>query len=315
MKKTISNLLYVIIIVILCLSTIYYYQESNRLIQTNYTLENENKNLEQIKKELLSSLEKTKGELQQLKNEPSNLIVQIRNAYENKNYEDVKKLSQELHFLSNGTEYDVEAQKYVSEIEKINNLSDIKKAQNIIEINSVNVKKNYYYASMFKDMTLTISYKINTDKIINSIVFSISALDINGNKINFYTNSSNFNESMMISFPSNQNSYKNTWTKDWNNLSISKIQIDSIYISYIDGSRDYLAHHNNLSYKFGYHLNPLTNNTTTENNKTPTELIVYITNSGSKYHRSSCSYLSSKISINKSDAIKKGYTACSRCNP
>lgn len=40
----------------------------------------------------------------------------------------------------------------------------------------------------------------------------------------------------------------------------------------------------------------------------------YVTNSGTKYHKSSCSYLSkSRISINLSDAKAKGYSPCSRC--
>ena len=44
--------------------------------------------------------------------------------------------------------------------------------------------------------------------------------------------------------------------------------------------------------------------------------IVYITNTGSKYHRGSCSYLrKSKIEIDKAAAIAQGYGACSRCNP
>jgi len=43
--------------------------------------------------------------------------------------------------------------------------------------------------------------------------------------------------------------------------------------------------------------------------------IVYITNTGSKYHRSNCSYLKSKNSITKEKAIQQGYSACSRCNP
>ena len=42
---------------------------------------------------------------------------------------------------------------------------------------------------------------------------------------------------------------------------------------------------------------------------------VYITRTGSKYHRSGCSYLKSKIAIEKKDAIAQGYTACSRCKP
>lgn len=44
--------------------------------------------------------------------------------------------------------------------------------------------------------------------------------------------------------------------------------------------------------------------------------IVYITETGSKYHRSDCQYLwGSKIEITKQEAIKRGYTACSVCNP
>lgn len=43
---------------------------------------------------------------------------------------------------------------------------------------------------------------------------------------------------------------------------------------------------------------------------------VYITKTGEKFHRGSCSYLKkSKISISRSAAIAQGYTACSRCDP
>lgn len=40
----------------------------------------------------------------------------------------------------------------------------------------------------------------------------------------------------------------------------------------------------------------------------------YVTSSGKKYHKSTCSYLSkSRISISLSDAKSKGYSPCSRC--
>ena len=43
---------------------------------------------------------------------------------------------------------------------------------------------------------------------------------------------------------------------------------------------------------------------------------VYITKTGSKYHRGNCSYLKkSKITILKSKAIRSGFGACSRCKP
>ena len=42
--------------------------------------------------------------------------------------------------------------------------------------------------------------------------------------------------------------------------------------------------------------------------------IVYVTKTGSKYHKEWCGYLhSSKIPITYGEAIAQGYTACSRC--
>lgn len=44
--------------------------------------------------------------------------------------------------------------------------------------------------------------------------------------------------------------------------------------------------------------------------------IVYGTDTGTKYHRSSCSYLkSSKIEMTLKEAIDAGLTACKRCKP
>ena len=43
---------------------------------------------------------------------------------------------------------------------------------------------------------------------------------------------------------------------------------------------------------------------------------VYITKTGSKYHRRDCGYLKkSKIPILKSKAISRGFDGCSRCKP
>lgn len=44
--------------------------------------------------------------------------------------------------------------------------------------------------------------------------------------------------------------------------------------------------------------------------------IVYVTNIGTKYHKSNCRHLSnSKIEIEKDKAIKKGYEPCKVCKP
>lgn len=46
------------------------------------------------------------------------------------------------------------------------------------------------------------------------------------------------------------------------------------------------------------------------------ELTVYVTKTGTKYHRMGCRHLKrSAIPIKLKDAIKAGYTPCSVCNP
>ncbi len=48
----------------------------------------------------------------------------------------------------------------------------------------------------------------------------------------------------------------------------------------------------------------------------PLESTVYITRSGHRFHRSNCRYLNlSKISIDKVEAEKNGYSACLVCQP
>jgi hypothetical protein len=44
------------------------------------------------------------------------------------------------------------------------------------------------------------------------------------------------------------------------------------------------------------------------------ECVVYVTKTGAKYHRSSCSSLrKSRIPLARGEAIDRGYTACKRC--
>jgi len=51
-------------------------------------------------------------------------------------------------------------------------------------------------------------------------------------------------------------------------------------------------------------------------NNSQNDPIVYVTKTGSKYHKAGCRYLSqSSIPIKLSDAIAQGYTPCSVCNP
>lgn len=55
-----------------------------------------------------------------------------------------------------------------------------------------------------------------------------------------------------------------------------------------------------------------TQNSTTKQNTNSN--IVYVTKTGTKYHKSNCSYLkNSKIEMSLTDAKAQGYTPCSRC--
>ncbi|MBR2744780.1 MAG: hypothetical protein IKE01_05765 [Clostridia bacterium] len=84
--------------------------------------------------------------------------------------------------------------------------------------------------------------------------------------------------------------------------------------------------YNNNSYTYNTSENTSKNryysNTVKENNLTYSNFededsqTVYITNTGSKYHRSGCQYLRRSChAISKSNAISRGYDACSRCRP
>lgn len=47
----------------------------------------------------------------------------------------------------------------------------------------------------------------------------------------------------------------------------------------------------------------------------PDDTIVYVTSTGTKYHRAGCSYLKSKRAMTIQQAEARGYGPCSRCNP
>lgn len=47
----------------------------------------------------------------------------------------------------------------------------------------------------------------------------------------------------------------------------------------------------------------------------PSDTIVYVTDTGTKYHREGCTYLKSKNKMTIQEAERKGYKPCSRCDP
>ena len=268
--------------------------------------------------------ENLKKELEKYQNSPENLLIELRNSYEAKDYDNANNLIEKIHKLANGTTFDIEAQKISQQIKEFNEKTDIQKAKEIIEIKNTSVKKNYAYYynasnNLFDNMSVLISYKINTTQSIRMVDFSISALNSNNEVINFNTNSSLTKDSITVYLPTTETNCTNTFDKEWDNLAIKKIVINSITLTYSDGSKDFLKHLDGFNYSFVSHTKPiekpLNTSSNTSNIVEKIEETVYITSTGTKYHRSSCSYLKSKISITKNNAIKQGYTPCSRCNP
>ncbi len=76
------------------------------------------------------------------------------------------------------------------------------------------------------------------------------------------------------------------------------------------------GHWDRKSGTYHYHRAPPVTATTLAQAGTDAALVVYITNTGTKYHADGCQHLrQSKIKIAKADAISRGYTACSVCSP
>ena len=91
-----------------------------------------------------------------------------------------------------------------------------------------------------------------------------------------------------------------------------KGKYDFLYYKYKDLQKKYKKLNKSLS---------LSNSNNSESSNSDgtsssTDGTVYITDYGNKYHTSDCKYLKkSSIPISKSEAIQKGYSACSECNP
>lgn len=104
---------------------------------------------------------------------------------------------------------------------------------------------------------------------------------------------------------------------------VSKGYDDGVYAGYREAATDQF----NLGYNAGLNENRSSGSSgssqpqTAPSTRLPandqsTSIVVYITATGSKYHRSGCSYLSnSKYETTLTAAKASGYTACSRCKP
>lgn len=92
---------------------------------------------------------------------------------------------------------------------------------------------------------------------------------------------------------------------------------DSGYTSGYDaGTRDGYTSGKDVGYSAGYSAGRASvSGLQTSSDPADASDIVYVTSSGTKYHRSGCSYLQSSRPLSRADAIAAGYGPCSRCKP
>lgn len=92
---------------------------------------------------------------------------------------------------------------------------------------------------------------------------------------------------------------------------------DSGYTSGYDaGARDGYSSGKDIGYSAGYSAGRASvSGSQPPSDPSDASDIVYVTSSGTKYHRSGCSYLKSSRPLSRSDAIAAGYGPCSRCKP
>lgn len=307
---------------------LFYVPDNNNVIDTTsmqlIALKSNNEDLKNEVKKLKSEIELYRTKLEKYENSPENLLIALRNSYENKDYKTANLLIEKVHLLANGTSTDIEAQKIANYIKTENEKTDFQKAKEVLEVSSTTVRKVYYeYIGGLNYMVAKINYTINCDNV-NKIYFYIKALDTNGNGTNFYLDSS---DDLFIIENNNskpRGNYSDTFNVDWNNTAISKILIwkveifsentKTILTNYSDNSKNSLKFES--SKYFPTLSSSILSNGSSISTNVKNETIVYITDTGSKYHNAGCQYLrKSQKAISKARAIERGYSPCSKCNP
>lgn len=99
---------------------------------------------------------------------------------------------------------------------------------------------------------------------------------------------------------------------------VTRLQDDDVQIYRTDKQGTIIATSDgiNVSLKCETSNSDSDNSTKEEKTAEDNNQTVYITETGSKYHRAVCSFLSdSKIPINLEEAKEQGYEPCSKCNP
>lgn len=216
---------------------------------------------EQLKQQVQSLT----AELDEMKNGASNMIVEIRNMYEQKNYDGVIEKAQILHEKHNGSAEDKEAQGYVTTInnqraaeakkkqeEEAARQAEAKKKKEIESQKAQQTYKDKYRALIrIKNVRITepnsaggvdlyIDWVNNSDKIIKYVYFTCDlynavddpiTCDIRG-----YTSFTGKTTGPIKKGQGSKSGYR--WENAWYNYSASYAVLKKIEIEYMDGTKE-----------------------------------------------------------------------------
>lgn len=192
------------------------------------------------------------SELDEIKNGPSYIIQEIRSAFEQEDYDKVKTLSSELHEKANGSDEDIEAQGYLSQVTDIEEQKQKEKEEaerkaaeeaakskqdklrEIIRVKSVKTSK----PNSAGGVDLYIDWVNNSEKTIKYTTFTVEPYnavdDIVQDTIRW---DSTFRGKTTGPIEKGEGSKKGYyWECAWYNYSITYAQITKIEIEYSDGT-------------------------------------------------------------------------------
>lgn len=189
---------------------------------------------------LKSENEALKQEIDELVNGASSLLIQIRNNFENKNYDEVTKIVSVLHEKFNGTQEDIEAQKILAETQRVLEEQELAR-KNEIEKSSKDI------ITMFRAETskpnsaggvdVSFAWSNQSFKEIKYIIFEAVPINNVGDIVKCTVREESTFRGKGTGPYKRKSEYEETsFENAWYNNSIKSVKLQQIDIEYMDGT-------------------------------------------------------------------------------
>lgn len=224
------------------------------LEENKMNLEKQNDILESEKEKLNKEITDLNSELDKIINGPNNLLYQARELFENNKYEEVITVATTLHENYNGSPEDIEGQKLRADSKEAIDAAErakkeeedriaaeaIKSAQDKVRAIIRVTKLSRSNPNSAGGVDLFIGFRNISDKVIKYVTFTVTPYNSVGDKA--YCDIRD--ESTMRlqdtgpykkgeGLAGNYNWY---WENTWYNWNISKLELNEIFIEYMDGT-------------------------------------------------------------------------------